>query len=76
MSGEENSLTPTNPGIRQERHSEQEGRYFAEALIDTIQEGLLVLDTSLRVETVVSGLGARVWTTTNEDVISCCPNIR
>ena len=39
------------PGIRQQKQSEKVGRAYAEALIDTLREGLLVLDNSLRVET-------------------------
>ena len=41
----------TDPGIRQHEHDDRQGRAYAEALIDTLQEGSLVLDAKLRVET-------------------------
>lgn len=41
----------TTPGIRQKRQSQRYGRAFAEALIDTVREGLLVLTPALHVET-------------------------
>lgn len=52
MSAAQGSQQPVVLGIRQEGHGEQEGREFAEALIDSIHESLLVLNTDLRVQTV------------------------
>ncbi|CAN5885645.1 hypothetical protein BH24DEI2_BH24DEI2_12540 [soil metagenome] len=40
-----------DPGIRQHDHGDRQGRAYAEALIDTLQEGLLVLNAELQVET-------------------------
>ena len=40
-----------DPGIRQHEQDDRQGRAYAEALVDTLQEGLLVLDADLNVET-------------------------
>ena len=40
-----------DPGIRQHEQDDRQGRTYAEALVDTLQEGLLVLDADLNVET-------------------------
>ncbi|CAN5747481.1 hypothetical protein BH24DEI2_BH24DEI2_21820 [soil metagenome] len=40
-----------DPGIRQQEQGDRQGRAYAEALIDSLQEGLLVLNAELRGET-------------------------
>lgn len=42
---------PGEPGIRHAPHSDAEGRHYAEAIVDTIREALLVLTPDLRVQT-------------------------
>ena len=49
MSADDAKTDGTSLGIRQIHYGEQEGREFTEALIDTIREGLLVLDADLQV---------------------------
>ncbi len=51
MANERDHPKPAIPGIRQQEQSQRYGRDFAEALIDTIREGLLVLTPDLHVET-------------------------
>ena len=41
---------PLRPGIRQEEQSAESGRYLAEEIIDIVHDGLLVLDSELRVQ--------------------------
>ena len=43
--------SPVENGIRQSEHAEDQGRRYAEAVIDSLREGVLILDPDLRVET-------------------------